>query len=146
MRDLVSAGYTGNKGAGGFYRGSPDAREVVDLQTGELRPMVRSEVEAALVGERDGLRALAEHPSPAGRFARRVLAHALGYAASLVPEVSDETAPIDEAMKLGLWLVPRAVRDDRLRLGQAGSGISSPPRSFRFHRCSVPSATPRSIA
>ena len=101
MRDLVSRGYTGNKGAGGFYRGSPDAREVVDLQTGKLRPMVRSEVEAALVGERDGLRALAEHPSPAGRFARRVLAHALGYAASLVPEVSDETAPIDEAMKLG---------------------------------------------
>ncbi len=101
MRDLVSRGYTGNKGAGGFYRGSPDAREVVDLQTGKLRPMVRSEVEAALVGARDGLRALAEHPSPAGRFARRVLAHALGYAASLVPEVSDETAPIDEAMKLG---------------------------------------------
>ena len=101
MRDLVSGGYTGNKGAGGFYRGSADAREVVDLQTGEHRPMVQAAVEAALVGERDGLRALAEHPSAAGRFARRVLAHALGYAASLVPDVSDEIVPIDEAMKLG---------------------------------------------
>ena len=101
VRDLVSGGYTGNKGAGGFYRGSADAREVVDLQTGKFRPVMRSATEAALSGERDGLRALAGHPSAAGRFARRVLAHALGYAASLVPDVSDEVVPIDEAMKLG---------------------------------------------
>ena len=99
--ELVSRGYTGNKGGGGFYRGGVDARAVVDLQTGEARPVARAAVEAALVGERDGLRAMAEHPSPAGRFARRVLAHALGYAASLVPDVSDEVVPIDEAMKLG---------------------------------------------
>ena len=101
VRDLVSAGYTGNKGAGGFYRGDADAREAVDLETGAFRPMVRTPTEAAVAGERDGLRALAEHPSPPGRFARRVLARALGYAASLVPEVSDEIVPIDEAMKLG---------------------------------------------
>ena len=101
MHDLVAAGCTGNKGAGGFYRGDAAAREVVDLDTGEYRPVVRAKPEAALAGERDGLRALAEHPSPAGRFGRRVLARALGYAASLVPEVSDEIVPIDEAMKLG---------------------------------------------
>ena len=101
MRDLVSRGYTGNKGAGGFYRGDADAREAVDLETGAFRPVVRAASGAAVVGEREGLRALAEHPSPAGRFARRVLARALGYAASLVPEVSDEIVPIDEAMKLG---------------------------------------------
>ena len=101
MRDLVSGGYTGNKGAGGFYRGDADAREVVDLETGEFRPVVRATTEAVTAGERGGLRAMVEHPSPAGRFARRVLAHALGYAASLVPEVCDEIVPIDEAMKLG---------------------------------------------
>ena len=101
VRALVRGGYTGNKEAGGFYRGGADAREVVELPTGETRPVARAAVEAAAAGERDGLRALAEHPSAAGRFARRVLAHALGYAASLVPEVSDEVVPIDEAMKLG---------------------------------------------
>ena len=114
IRDLVAAGYTGNKGAGGFYRGSPDAREVVDLQSGMYRPMMQAATEAAMVGERDGLRALVEHRSAAGRFARRVLAHALGYAASLVPDVSEEIVSIDEAMKLGYGLVSRAVRDDRL--------------------------------
>ena len=101
IRDLVAAGYTGNKGAGGFYRGSPDAREVVNLQSGMYRPMMQAATEAAMVGERDGLRALVEHRSAAGRFARRVLAHALGYAASLVPDVSEEIVSIDEAMKLG---------------------------------------------
>ena len=101
LHDLVAAGYIGDKGAGGFYRGDADRREAVDLATGEFRPATRAKVEAALAGERDGLRALVEHPSPAGRFARRVLARVLGYAASLVPEVSDEIVPIDEAMKLG---------------------------------------------
>ena len=101
LHDLVAAGYIGNKGGGGFYRGAADTREAVDLATGSFRPATRAKAEAALAGERDGLRALAEHPSPAGRFARRVLARVLGYAASLVPEVSDEIVPIDEAMKLG---------------------------------------------
>ncbi len=101
VRALVAAGCTGNKGAGGFYRGGPDRREVVDLQSGAYRPLRREATEAARVGERDGLRALVEHRSAAGRFARRVLARALGYAASLVPDVSGEVVPIDEAMKLG---------------------------------------------
>ena len=101
MHRLVAAGRIGDKGAGGFYRGDPTAREAVDIETGEYRRATRVKPDAAAAGEREGLRALAEHPSPAGRFARRVLAHALGYAASLVPEVSDEIVPIDEAMKLG---------------------------------------------
>ena len=89
LHDLVAAGYTGNKGAGGFYRAGPHAREVVELDTGVFRPVVRAPTEAAVAGERHGLRAMAEHPSAAGRFARRMLARVLGYAASLVPEVSD---------------------------------------------------------
>ena len=99
-RDLVASGHTGDKGPGGFYRGGGEAREAVDLDTGEFRPAVRAVPEAA-AGAREGMRAMAEHPSPAGRFARRVLARMLAYAASLVPEVSDEVVPIDEAMKLG---------------------------------------------
>ena len=101
MHRLVAAGCIGDKGAGGFYRGDAAAREAVDLESGKYRRAMRAKPEAALAGERDGLRALAEHPSPAGCFARRVLARALGYAAWLVPEVSDEIVPIDEAMKLG---------------------------------------------
>ena len=145
LHDLVGAGYTGNKGKGGFYRGDPDAREVVDLETGEFRPVVRAATEAAVAGERDGLRAMAEHPSAAGRFARRVLARVLGYAASLVPEVSDEIVPIDEAMKLGYgWTrgpfeMIDAMGVDWFRDLLAGEEVPVPPlidsvRGTSFHR------------
>ena len=145
LHDLVGAGYTGNKGKGGFYRGDPDAREVVDLETGEFRPVVRAATEAAVAGERDGLRAMAEHPSAAGRFARRVLARVLGYAASLVPEVSDEIVPIDEAMKLGYgWTrgpfeMIDAMGVDWFRDLLAGEEVPIPPlidsvRGTSFHR------------
>ena len=133
MHRLVAAGRIGDKGAGGFYRGYADAREAVDLESGEYRRATRAKPDAASAGERDGLRALAEHPSPAGLFSRRVLAHVLGYAASLVPEVSDEIVPIDEAMKLGYgWSrgpfeMIDALGTDWFRELLAAEGVPAPP-------------------
>ena len=133
VHDLVSKGCTGNKGGGGFYRGDADAREAVDLRSGEFHPAVRATPEAAVAGERDGMRAMSEHSSPAGRFARRVLARTLGYAASLVPEVSSEVVPIDEAMKLGYgWSRGPFEMIDALGTGWFGDllaaeGIPIPP-------------------
>lgn len=106
---LVAGGYTGNKGLGGFYRSTKSdagpVREAVDLASGVYRPLQRPVLEAALAGERDGLRALVEHPDKYGEYAWRVLSRTLSYAASLLPEASDELLPIDEAMKLGYgWL------------------------------------------
>ncbi len=105
VRTLVAAGHTGNKGGAGFYRtreaGGRPVRDAVDLASGEYRPAKRPVPDAARAGERDGLRALVEHPDPCGRFAWRVLARTLSYAASLIPEVADTPLPVDEAMKLG---------------------------------------------
>ena len=102
---LVRAGYTGQKSRGGFYRdvGPEDdpSREAVDLETGEIRPAVRPRLDAAAAGEARGLRALVEWPDKYGRFAWHVLARTLSYAASLVPEVTEDPLAIDEAMKLG---------------------------------------------
>ena len=133
VHDLVSMGYTGNKGGGGFYRGGADTREAVELEGGQFRPVTRAAPDAAIVGGHDGMRAMAEHPSPSGRFARRVLARALGYAASLVPEVSSEVVPIDEAMKLGYgWSRGPFEMIDALGTGWfldllAAEGIPIPP-------------------
>ena len=102
---LVARGATGNKGGGGFYRtvaeNGDSRRQALDLASGEYRDLERPVLAAAVRGEREGLRALAESPGVHGRFARRVLARTLAYAASLVPEVADSVLPIDEAMKLG---------------------------------------------
>jgi 3-hydroxyacyl-CoA dehydrogenase len=102
---LVQRGHSGNKSGAGFYRslreGSTARREAVDLDSGAYRPARRVLPEAATAAERGGLRALVEYPDACGRFAWRVLARTLSYAASLVPEVADGPNPIDEAMKLG---------------------------------------------
>jgi 3-hydroxyacyl-CoA dehydrogenase len=105
VAELVARGCTGNKGGAGFYRevwenGEP-RREALDLGSGEYRPATRPHPAAADAGETRGLRALVEYPDKYGRFAWRVLARTLSYAASLLPEVGTEIAPMDEAMKLG---------------------------------------------
>ena len=102
---LVDAGRTGNKTGAGFYRtrvvDGDDLREAVDLDSLRYRPARREQPAAALAGERLGLRALVEFPDRGGRFAWRVLARTLSYAAGLIPEVADTPLPVDEAMKLG---------------------------------------------
>lgn len=105
IRKLVDEGYTGNKGLGGFYRrqkaGGNVRLESIDLQTGDYRPTQKPTSPAIDVVAEHGLRGLVEHDSKHGQFAWRVLSQTLSYAASLVPDVSDELVPIDEAMKLG---------------------------------------------
>ena len=105
IADLISNGYTGNKGKGGFYRerevNGELAREAVDLGTGEYRSAARPVLDAAIAGETQGLRALVETDDKYGRFAWRVLAKTLCYAASLIPEIAEDPLPVDEAMKLG---------------------------------------------
>ena len=102
---LAQRGDTGNKSGAGFYRtrthNGEALREAVDLQTTQYRLARRPRPAAALAGEDHGLRALITHPDPGGRFAWRVLARTLSYAASLIPEISNTPMAIDEAMKLG---------------------------------------------
>ena len=105
VAELVARGHTGNKGGAGFYRDVDDGgearREALDLGSGDYRPARRLLPDAALAAETGGLRALVEYPDEHGRFAWRVLARTLSYAASLLPEVGDDIVPVDEAMKLG---------------------------------------------
>ncbi|HEX9771779.1 MAG TPA: 3-hydroxyacyl-CoA dehydrogenase family protein, partial [Kiloniellales bacterium] len=90
-RRLVAEGRTGLKGGGGFYwETAGEGRQAVDLESGEYRPAERPQLGAAMAGERDGLTALVEWPDRHGRFAWRVLARVLSYAASLVPGVTED--------------------------------------------------------
>jgi 3-hydroxyacyl-CoA dehydrogenase len=105
VAELVARGHAGNKSGAGFYRdvqsGGELRREALDLESGEYRPARRLQPAAADAGETRGLRALVEHPDDHGRFAWRVLARTLSYAASLLPDVGTDIVPVDEAMKLG---------------------------------------------
>ncbi len=105
IEKMIADGYTGRKGKGGFYRlkkdGGKRIKEALDLTSGEYREarkVTPASVEASKSG---GLRALVTHDDKTGRYAWRVLAKTLHYAASLVPEIADDVVAVDDAMKLG---------------------------------------------
>ncbi|HYG90312.1 MAG TPA: 3-hydroxyacyl-CoA dehydrogenase NAD-binding domain-containing protein, partial [Azospirillum sp.] len=104
IQNMIAEGYIGRKGKGGFYRlnkeGGRKVKEAIDLQTGQFRPSEKPKLESLAAAGKD-LRALAEYPDKTGAYARKVLAHTLSYAASLVPEISNSIVAVDEAMRLG---------------------------------------------
>jgi 3-hydroxyacyl-CoA dehydrogenase len=101
---MIAGGFTGRKGKGGFYRlnraGGAKLKEAIDLATGAYRPEKKPDLPELAVAGKD-LRALLSLPGRIGGYAWRVLGQTLAYAASLVPEASENIDDIDEAMRLG---------------------------------------------
>ncbi len=100
---LISEGYTGRKGKGGFYRlhetDGKRVKEALNLQTGVYR---RSKKFALPVPKtQDDLRDFLSADDAVSRFAWQVLSGTLLYSASLVPEIADDIVAVDSAMKLG---------------------------------------------
>ena len=132
IRRMIANGYTGRKGKGGFYRlrreGGERIRESIDLATGEYRRSERARLACVDAAKSGGPRALLEHDSEEGRYAWRVLSSVIAYSAALVPEISDDVADVDTAMRLGYnWRAGPFEMADRLgvgwlidRLGAAG--------------------------
>ncbi len=103
LTKMISDGYTGRKGKGGFYRLNREKakrKEAIDLVTGEYRDEQKSEI-PAITQAGKSLMKLLSHDSVHGNFAWRVMGQTLAYAAALVGEVSDHPDAIDEAMRLG---------------------------------------------
>ncbi len=105
MTKLIQEGHTGRKGKGGFYRldrsGGGKVKQAIDLETGAYRPAEKPRFDSIEAKKAGGLRALVGHPDKGGRYAWRVLAGTLSYAASLVPEIADTIDDVDRAMRLG---------------------------------------------
>ena len=101
---LIAEGYTGRKGKGGFYRmnreGGTKQLEALDLKTGKYRALEPSRLES-VAAAKSGLRALVEHPDKGGKYAWRVLSRTLSYTAFVAPQIVDDIASVDRAMRLG---------------------------------------------
>jgi 3-hydroxyacyl-CoA dehydrogenase len=104
INKMIADGYTGRKGKGGFYRldtsGGKKQKQVIDLKTGEYANEVKIDVPAAELGKK-GPRAVFEHDSAAAAYAKAVMLKVLHYAASLVPQISDDIIGADNGMKWG---------------------------------------------
>ncbi|MFD2206444.1 3-hydroxyacyl-CoA dehydrogenase/enoyl-CoA hydratase family protein [Kiloniella antarctica] len=105
IKNMIKEGYTGRKGKGGFYRLKPDnpdkVKEAIDLATGTYSKASRPKVAIVKKAGHKNPRKVLEDNSPAGRYAWSVMSETLSYAASLVPQVSEDIGAIDEAMRLG---------------------------------------------
>ncbi len=105
IEKMIADGYTGRKGKGGFYRlnrdGGKRVKEAIDLASGKYREAQKVTPASVEASKSGGLRALVTHDDNTGRYAWRVLAKTLHYAASLVPEIADDIVAVDDAMKLG---------------------------------------------
>jgi 3-hydroxyacyl-CoA dehydrogenase len=105
IKRMIDDGYTGRKGKGGFYRLKPNTtdriKEAVDLESGEYRTAGKPKLESIAAAKKDGLKALLEDTGKTGRYAWWVLSRTLSYAASLVPEISDDLTGVDDAMRFG---------------------------------------------
>ena len=125
LEKMIADGYTGRKGKGGFYRINKTAgkvKESIGLVTGEYESSRKFALSPAAAKD---ARALLAGGDKYGAYAWKVMGPTLSYAASLVPEISDDIVGVDEAMRLGFnWksgpfelldkLGPKAVAD-RLR-------------------------------
>ena len=137
IRRMIADGYTGRKGRGGFYRlrreGPERIKESIDLATGEYGPSRRARLACVEAAKSGGPRALLEHDSEEGRYAWRVLSSVIAYSAALVPEISDDVADVDAAMRLGYnWQAGPFEMADRLGAGWLaerlrGEGRAVPP-------------------
>jgi 3-hydroxyacyl-CoA dehydrogenase len=110
LAGMIERGLIGRKGKGGFYRlegkGPSRTMQAIDLATGEYRPTREAKLASLDAAKNAGkgtaaLRALVEHPDRGGQYAWRMLSQVLAYAASLVPDIADDVASVDEAMRAG---------------------------------------------
>ena len=129
VEKMIADGYTGRKGKGGFYRmnkgeGGKKTLESLNLKTGEYAPQKKSKLES-VDAAKAGLAALFAHKDIGGQYAAAVMLQTLHYAASLIPEISDDIQSVDAAMKMGYnWKYGPFEMIDRLAAqGKSGTEI-----------------------
>jgi 3-hydroxyacyl-CoA dehydrogenase len=119
---MIAEGYTGRKGKGGFYRMQKAAdgkktKEVINLKTGEYAPEKKTKLES-VDAAKAGVAALLAHKDIGGQYASSVMLKTLHYAASLIPEISDDIQSVDAAMVMGYaWKYGPFAMIDRMAYG-----------------------------
>jgi 3-hydroxyacyl-CoA dehydrogenase len=109
IRQMLARKLLGDKTKAGFYRkNAAGAIETLDPKTGEYRAKQQTPAIAAAVkalrsvddaGER--IRKLMADAGPAGQFAWKVTSRSLAYSARRIPEIADDLAAVDDAMRWG---------------------------------------------
>ena len=109
---MIADGFTGNKGKGGFYKKGPEGQKLAKvLHSGDYVPVSNALPERALAAAMaianldEPLVGLIAGNDKQAQFCQNFLGRVLGYAASLLGDVTESPQAIDDAMKLGFnWI------------------------------------------
>ena len=105
IEEMISTGFTGRKGKGGFYRLNKERKRKIkesrNLSNGEYSPVDKNTHFTSAKLGKQGISAVLDFPDKGAEFVSEVLIDTLAYAAYIVPEVSDDIHSIDQAMKVG---------------------------------------------
>lgn len=101
LRHMVEAGKKGKKSGAGFYTKENGEKKVWDFADDTYRSLKTPEDTVIEAAKSEGLHAALETDSTGGNYVWAVLSETLHYAASLVPEITDDIVSVDTAMKLG---------------------------------------------
>jgi 3-hydroxyacyl-CoA dehydrogenase len=105
VQRMITDGYTGRKGKGGFYRLNKSAgkrvKESIDLSSGNYQPSHKPQLDCIQILKNDGLNAMFALDDINVQYAWRVMSKTLTYAASLIPQIANNIVAVDTAMKLG---------------------------------------------
>ncbi len=142
VKKMIADGYTGRKGKGGFYRmnkgeGGKKTLEAINLKTGDYATQKTSKLES-VGAAKAGIAALLSHPDIGGQYAAAVMLKTLHYAASLIPEISDDIYAVDAAMQTGYnWKYGPFQMIDRLAAG-GKTGTEIVAAAWEQHGMTVP--------
>ncbi len=110
IRQMMERKLLGDKTGGGFYRklkGGEDSEILtLDLETFEYRPRQKPrlpslEMARNVEDPRERVKTLMQSPDRAGEFYRKSLSDTFHYAATRIPEISNDIVSVDNAMKWG---------------------------------------------
>ncbi|MEE8340665.1 MAG: 3-hydroxyacyl-CoA dehydrogenase NAD-binding domain-containing protein [Candidatus Neomarinimicrobiota bacterium] len=106
LKTLIDDGRLGQKTKSGFYKKEDKTILSVNLETGEYGPQKKVRFDGfRLAKDRQNtgekITALAFSEDKAGKFFWEVLSRTLIYSANRIPEISDDVANIDNALKWG---------------------------------------------
>ncbi len=105
IHGMIKAGYTGRKGKGGFYRLDPNStdktKQTMVLKADGFDETASYRKSEKVSYDKKGIKDVVTADDAGGKYAWAVLSQTLAYSASLVPEIADTVADVDEAMRLG---------------------------------------------
>ena len=105
VEGLLSKGFTGNKGKGGFYENQTiDGNEftkALNYENYEYYDFQKVDLELTHKVEREGIKALLDDDSQYGDYAFSVFSKIVNYCAYLIPEVTERLIDIDDAIRMG---------------------------------------------